>query len=83
MNRKESLREYLRSVARDLITRGIVRNHQGWTPAQILRQEPAAVFGSILHDLKDAGLSVGGEVVSGFANAVGSAVHGFLFGDRR
>lgn len=65
---------YLREVAKDLITRGMVRNHQGWTVTQILRQEPAVVFGSIVKDLSEAGLSVGREIIGGFAQSLFGAV---------
>lgn len=86
MDRREALLVYLREVARDLITRGMVRNHQGWTVTEILRQEPAVVFGSIVKDLSDAGLSVGREIVGGFAQTLLGAVQdmaGDIFGGRR
>lgn len=62
-NRRELLEEYLREVVRDLCTRGIVRKHQGWNLVEYLQSEPAAVFGSIISDLNEAGVSVKNEVV--------------------
>ena len=79
MDRQEALRDYLREVARDLIMRGVIRDRQGLTPMQILKQEPAVVISSIVRDLKDAGFSIGQEILGG-------AVQGFfgaVFGGRR
>ncbi len=76
MDRREILKEYLREVARDLVMRGIIRNREGYTPIQILQQEPAAVFASIVKDLEEAGLSVGREI----AGAVLQTVMGSIFG---
>lgn len=78
MDRREALLVYLREVARDLVMRGMVRNHQGWTVMQILKQEPAVVFGSIVKDLSEAGLSVGREV----GGALLQTVMGSIFGRR-
>jgi len=71
MDRRDALRDYLREVARDLVMRGIIRDRQGWTPIQILKQEPSAVFGSIIKDLKESGFAIGQEIIGG-------AVQGFL-----
>ncbi len=76
MGRKFALETYLREVAKDLIGRGILRQQQGWTVVEILRQEPSAVFGSIVRDLGDAGLSVGKEIVGGAVQGFLSAVFG-------
>lgn len=72
--RQVALADYLREVALDLVMRGIVRNHQGWTPVQILLQEPAVVWGTVVRDFKQAGFSVGKDIIGGFAQTILGAV---------
>lgn len=77
--RNELLDEYLREIARDLIARGVIRRQRyNQDLLDIAREEPSVIVGTILRDLKDAGVSVGTELIKG-------GVEGFLgalFGSR-
>lgn len=68
--RQEALRNYLREVAKDLVLRGVLRHQKGQTVIDLLKQDVPAVVGSILRDFKDAGFSIGMEIVGGAWNAI-------------
>lgn len=77
--RRELLHEYLREVARELLHRGAVVRQNGMSLMEVLHKQPSAMVGFIMRDLKEAGFSVGNELVGG-------AIGGFMqaiFGGRR
>jgi len=68
------LREYLREVALELIQRGILDAQLGRDPVEILKKRPAEMFGVVVRDLKDAGFSLGNEIVGGLVSGVLSSL---------
>ncbi len=74
MERREALRLYLLEVAKDLIKRGIIEARGGKTVVDMLKQHPSEMFASIVRDLKEAGFSVGQEIVGGAIQGFMSAV---------
>ncbi len=64
------LEQYIREVALELIQRGILDAQLGRDPVHILKKRPAEMFGAIVHDLKDAGFSIGNEIIGGLVSGV-------------
>ena len=82
MNRQEALRLYLLEVAKDLLRRGIIESRQGKNVIDMLRQHPSEMFASIVRDLKEAGFSVGQEIVGGAISGFMSAIFSHASGRR-
>lgn len=77
--RRALLVQYLREVAAELVSRGILDAQLGKDPIEILKKRPSEMLGLMIHDLKDAGFNVGKELMSSAFNGL----IGSLFVSRR
>lgn len=66
--RHAALRDYFRSVAGDLVTRGLVRRREGQSLESILKTEPALVLHAVSEDFAIVGSELGLESLVGLAS---------------
>lgn len=67
---RQTLREYVFDVTRDLLVRGIIRRRQGQTLEQVFAAEAITVIHEIENDLLAVAAEVGAKVVGSASSAL-------------
>ncbi len=76
---KNQLRDYLLSVTRDLVTRGVLRQAAGESLVDVVRHEPMTLLREIEGDL----VTVGAEFGMSLFEAAKNTFLSFLIGPKR